>query len=92
MELPFDYRLVEKVEYVYSREVEEQLRQYDEQINEIGQRYIDNYSALSTLQGKNLVDSFMNEIKPIEEAKAELLATTVPSVRVTLKEHPDLYC
>lgn len=40
MNLPFDYRLVEKVEYVYSREVEEQLRQYDEQIKEIGQRDI----------------------------------------------------
>ena len=91
MELPFDYRLVEKVEFVYSREVEEQLCQYDKQITEIGQRYIDNYSSFSTLQGKNLVGSFMNEIKPIEEAKAKLLATTVPSVRVTLKESATLY-
>lgn len=91
MKLPFDYRLVEKVEYVYSREVEEQLRQYDEQIKEIGQRYISNCSSHSPLQGKNLVDSFMNEIKPIEEAKAKLLATTVPSVRVTLKESATLY-
>ena len=91
MKLPFDYRLVEKVEFVYSREVEEQLCQYDKQITEIGQRYIDNYSSLSTLQGKNLVDSFMNEIKPIEEAKAKLLSTTVPSVRVTLKESATLY-
>ena len=91
MKLPFDYRLVEKVEYVYSREVEEQLRQYDEQIKEIGQRYIDSYSPLSTLQGKNLVDSFMNEIKPIEEAKTTLLSTTVPSARVTLKESATLY-
>lgn len=91
MELPFDYRLVEKVEFVYSREVEDQLQQYDEQIKEIGQKYIDNYSSLSTLQGKNLVDSFLNEIKPIEEAKAKLLSTTVPSVRVTLKESATLY-
>ena len=91
MKLPIDYRLIEKVEFVYSREVEEKLHQYDEQIKEIGQRYIDNYSSLSTLQGKTLVDSFMNQIKPIEEAKAKLLATTVPHVRVTLKEPATLY-
>ena len=91
MELPFDYRSIEKVEFVYSKEVQDQLCQYDEQIKEIGQRYIDNYSSLSTLQGKNLVDSFLNEIKPIEEAKAKLLSTAVPSVRVTLKEFATLY-
>lgn len=91
MELPFDYRSVEKVEYVYSREVEEQLRQYDEQINEIGRRYIDDYSSFSTLRGKKLVEAFMREIRPIEKAKATLLATTVPSVRVTLKASATLY-
>lgn len=33
----------------------------------------------------------MDQYKCIEEAKAKLLATTVPSVRVTLKESATLY-
>lgn len=92
MNLPFDYRLVEKVEFVYPEDVNEQLAMYDEQIKETEHKYFNNYNSHSTAFNRNdLVQAFINEVKPIEEAKVELLTHAVPCIRLILRESATLY-